>query len=193
MNFFSKSSILYSKLEYEINEKNFGLTINQDGKKIVGLLMKFVDQNGTPVKLFRSDTYLSICRIIIGDIMNYEIEEKISCDMQHYTTHQQFMNNVTESDVVWTYFFNPYTSNHIKLCFELEHACAEPIYLFVNEIYFSNTKPNTTPQEYIINCIRDDYILGFDSTNIGSIEWMYNEVKNKQTGCNNFVFDKKSK
>ncbi len=193
MNFFNKSSKLYSKLEYEINEKNFILSINEDEKKIVGLLMKFVDSNGNPIKLFRTDSYLSICRIIIGDIMNYEVEEKISCDMQHYTAHQQFMNNVVESEYVWTYFLTPYTSNIIKLYFELEHAYTEPIYLFINEIYFSETKSYYSPQEYIINCVKDDYELELDNSMIGCIEWMYKEIKKKQLDSDEFVFNNKSK
>jgi hypothetical protein len=176
MNWFSKESKLYKVIDFEIKEKNFDIILNESNKNILGFLCKFADSDGLPINIFKSDSFLSISQIVVGDIFNYELEEKNSFDMLHYTNHQQFMNNLPATKVVWLYFFRPYTNRKIKLSFDLEHSYIENVYLYINLIYYDDTTPNKTISQYIIDCAKDDFNIGFDNTNIGYIQWMYNEI-----------------
>ncbi len=180
MNFFSNNSNskLYHKYIFEIEkeEKNFNVMLNEQKENIIGFVCKFTNSNGIPIKLFRSDSYLSICRIITGDILTYELEEKISCDMQHYTDHQQFMNNLAPNKFMWIYFFQPFIVNQpIKLYFEIEYNEPDQIFLHINTIYFQEDKPNLPVNRTINDCMKEDYDNDLLDTDIGSMLWMCRE------------------
>ncbi len=179
MDFFSNTSNnkLYKKYIFEIQkeEKNFSVILNEQKENISGFVCKFTSSDGQPIKLFRSDSYLSICRIITGDILTYELEEKLSCDMLHYTDHQQFMNNLAPNKFMWIYFFQPFVNHPIKLYFELEYNQFEKIFLHINTVYFQEDRPNLSVNRIINDCVKDDYDNDLTDQDIGSMLWMCKE------------------
>ena len=171
------SNQMYKVIRYNVSTSKFNLEINSEKEKVMGFIAKFVNSNGEPIKLCESDSYLSIDRYIEGDFLKYEMEEKFSCDMNHYTKHQQFMNNLPPSDVLWTYFFKPVTNHKFKLNFELKFVNSfsnEEIILYINLFYQISEKD--TPAVCVTKCAKSDYHKGLEEKDKPYILWMYKEM-----------------
>ncbi len=179
MNWINQNNPMYKVIRYEVKSNKFGVEINSDKEKVIGFIGKFVNSNGEPIKLCESDSYLSIDRFIQGDFLQYEIEEKFSCDMNHYTKHQQFMNNLPNSDVLWTYFFKPVTNHKFRLNFDLtlmksDSESDHDIIFYLNLFYQINEKD--TVVESIRKCAKSDYDRGLEEKDKPYILWMYKEM-----------------
>ncbi len=167
---------MYRTIEYKVEQNNFSIPINTNKEKIIGFFCKFVDQDDNPVTLNESESYLSITRVIEGQFLNYQMEEKCMCDMNHFTSHQQFMNNLPSNNFVWTYFFKPVTNHKFNLNFEISYVKKniKSMYLYINILLLQTN--NLSPSEFLFKCAQNDYNKGLDENTKPNILWMHKEM-----------------
>ncbi len=162
---------LYDVFEYIIDNKNFDITINKEREEIVGILCKFYDENDNIIELNQYDSFLSVSKIISGDLINYCMPETVDLDITYYTEHVQLKNGLEKDPNLIIYFLNCPSKHEIELEFKLDISNQKSkIYMYI--VVLKKIINITKNEEYIYFNAKNDFSNGLTSEDKPFINWI---------------------